>query len=165
MEPGQPSKDNRSGGSLLPAVLAALCVAWSASASAANDSALPCDYRIARDLQSLEVPLNELAIRAVDHEIAGAAAAGTESSTADSVAVPVLDLTPRVISMLDAVFDNRAQQTEELAAEETQPAGIENQVHDEPRKTAPVTLIERETELRGFQSQMYQEGYLQKPNN
>jgi hypothetical protein len=156
VESGQLSKGNRSGGTVLLAALAALSVAWSASATAANDdSALPCDYTVARDLQSLKVPINTLAIHAVDHEIIVAGAAVTKAPAADSIAAPVLDFSPRVASILDAVFDRRSQNTDVIDAEDTRPAGIENQAQDEPRKTAPVTLIEKETELRGFQRQMY----------
>ena len=68
---------------------------------------------------------------------------------------PVLDLTPRVANILNAVFESPSDVTPvgESAADPS--VTVENQSQDSQPKTAPVTSIDNEAEQRGFQSQMY----------
>ena len=109
VESRQPSREIHFDGRILFAAIAALSVSWSPAASAANESALPCNYKIAKNLQSLDVSVNEFTVSAIDHEIGASVSIVTpsfknKSSVEDAIVAPVLDLTPRVANILNAVF-------------------------------------------------------------
>lgn len=85
----------------LPVLATALLL--SATTHAASNAVLPC-AQVERDLQSLEVPVDALSAESVDHaqidtEIIDDQTAVTESAT------PILNLGPRVTSILREVFE------------------------------------------------------------
>jgi hypothetical protein len=126
-------------------VLAAALMA-SAAVHAASNSALPCD-QVGRDLQSLDVPVDGLAVDAVDHTPIDPARLDEALAATDS-ATPVLNLTPRVTNILRDIFGTTDQEltpetpsrpaTSPLAdideeSDEAEPAEAEIDTSDLPR--------------------------------
>lgn len=143
-----------------PATLAASAYfALVAAAFGANNPIAPCDH-VARDLQSLEVTVNDLSIDIdlvpgpVENSLADALEA---SSLPQDTTAPMLYLTPRVATILEAVFDSTA------TAPDSEPDGEEGEARDDlsndshgaQQKSAPVTVIDKDAFLPRFQRHMY----------
>jgi hypothetical protein len=87
---------------------ATLCAGWSASALSATTTEIECDSVI-RDLKRLEVSVEALSVRRVDHVSIGPDPSGIEllhvqDASSETVA-PFLYLTPRVATLLRDIFD------------------------------------------------------------
>ena len=137
----QPKRYVISGLSVLAAVLMS-----SATAHAASNSVVPCD-QVARELKSLEVPVNALPVDLVDHAPIDPDVL-YEPRTDTASATPVLNLTPRVTNILRDVFGATNEELVEetpsqpssspLAdsdadADDVEPADVENESSDLPR--------------------------------
>lgn len=137
------------------AVISLIGVSWSTTGIAASESNLPCDSKVARDLQSLAVEVGTLSATTVDHEIAAAdSVPASDSSSVDSTVAPRLDLTPRIVGILDTVFENG---TAAEVADESDPeaAATQDQVEKKQQKTAPLTSNDDGAEAQGFQIRMF----------
>lgn len=133
----------------LPLLVASLML--SATAHAASKSGVPCE-QVGRDLQSLEVPVDALAVEAVDHAPIDPEIIDAQSTASESVA-PVLNLGPRVTHILRDIFDLSA---EELLQESSQQPPS-SPLADSDQKTDTVEADDakvEEEELPRFQRQM-----------
>lgn len=139
---------------------------WSA-AFGATSFETDCD-EVSRDLQRLEITMDELEVDAVDHMAVTEDVVDRQSldttEAAVGAAAPVLYLTPRVATILREVFgtsvdDGTGQEANEAPAE--LPVAEESEADDvaaDPESaelTAPVTLIDQSEELPQFQRQMF----------
>ena len=133
-----------------------MCSAMAAAAVGATNSQVECD-RIGKDLQSFEIPINELTIDAVDHMAAGADTAlgdGLDAAVpVRATAAPVLVLTPRIAGILQDVFDSDSDAAASDDAEGAVPEATE--LAEPLEKMAPVTLIDEDDGISQFQRQMY----------
>lgn len=80
----------------------------SLNAFAASEKVIDCE-NMARNAESLDVPVQELSVNVVDHFPAATAESDETLDLASADAqnlAPVLLLTPRVAAMLDRVFDS-----------------------------------------------------------
>ena len=138
----------RSTCSSLPLIAAALMM--SATAQAATNAGVPCE-QVGRDLQSLDVAVNELAVEAVDHTAIDADIIDEESVVRESV-TPVLNLGPRVTNILRNVFDTT---TEELLQESSdQPSSPLAEADEEKDAVESHDATRDEPEISRFQRRM-----------
>jgi hypothetical protein len=137
---------------ILPGLpLLATALLLSATAHAASNAVVPCE-QVGRDLQSLEVPVDELAVEGVDHAPIDPEIIDAQTAMPESVA-PVLNLGPRVTNILRDVFD---MTTEELV-QETSEQPSSSPLADSDQKTDTVEPDDangEESELPRFQRQM-----------
>ena len=86
---------------------ATLCAGWSASALSATTTEIECDSL--KNLKSLEIPVEALSVRHVDHVSIGPDPSGIElldaQDASSETAAPFLYLTPRVATLLRDIFD------------------------------------------------------------
>jgi len=87
---------------------ATLCAGWSASALSATTTEIECDSVI-RDLKRLQVSVEALSVRHVDHvsiepDPSGIELLHAQDASSETVA-PFLYLTPRVATLLRDIFD------------------------------------------------------------
>jgi hypothetical protein len=126
----------------ISALAAALML--SAPAQAANNLVNPCD-QVGRDLQSLEVPVDELTVDVVDHATTDAVTLDEQAADADPVA-PILYLTPRVTNILRDVFGTTPEELPR--AEPEQPSS--SPVADSDEKSDTVEAASRLVALPFF---------------
>lgn len=133
----------------LPVFAAALLL--STASHAATNSVIPCE-QVGRNLQSLAVPVDEMAIDTVDHVPIDPELVDELPAVSESVA-PVLNLGPRVTNILRDVFGTT---TEELLQEDSeQPSSSPLADTDDNKDVSEVDdeTVE-ETQLPRFQRQM-----------
>ena len=135
--------------SCLPVLAAALLL--SATGHAANNGVFPCE-QVKRDLQSLEVPVDALTPKAVDHTPVDTEFSDEQPVRNESV-TPVLNLGPRVTNILRDVFD---MTIEELAQETAQRSSTSPLADTDLGSEAvePVEATSGKSELPRFQRQM-----------
>ena len=133
----------------ISALAAALML--SAPAQAANNLVNPCD-QVGRDLQSLEVPVDELTVDVVDHATTDAVTLDEQAADADPVA-PILYLTPRVTNILRDVFGTTPEELPR--AEPEQPSSSPVADSDEKSDTVEAAgAVDESNALSRFQQQM-----------
>lgn len=146
------------------ATIASLALLATTGAFAASKPLPPCD-KVARDLQSLNVTVSDLSVTsdpAPNHQetalndVGEVETSPIDGSSNEDSAAPILYLTPRVTTLLDTVFDNtfRAplapqESTEDVSKDSTNTPA--NAMH----KSAPVTVVEKDSVVPQFQRHMY----------
>ena len=107
MDLQNPTKGRKATAVLALAAAALVSATWSTAALGRTQTESECD-RMVRDLEALDKPAMELAVRAVDHVAiksdASALDASDLDSKADETATPLLRFAPRVSSALKDVF-------------------------------------------------------------
>ncbi len=133
----------------LPALAAALMLCT--TAQAASNAIIPCE-QVGRDLQSLDVPVNEFAIDGVDHapiepEIVEADARATEP------VAPILNLGSRLSSIVRDVFDATTDDVPQEDAEQQSVSPVADRVEKKDSSEAADSAGQKSTMPR-FQRQM-----------
>jgi hypothetical protein len=123
----------------------------SATGHAASNAVVPCE-QVGRDLQSLEVPIDELGVEAVDHAPIDPEIIDAQSAAPESVA-PILNLAPRVTNILRDVFDATTEELLQEASE--QPSSSPLAGSDQKTDTVePADADGHKAKLPRFQQQM-----------
>ena len=129
------------------------------NAFAASDKV--CDEASDRQMQGLEVPVQELAIDVVDYPGASANEAIDLSEINVEALPPLFSLTPRVASVIDQVFSSAAadEDSKPIPAQPASP--VADRVPAHPGITTPAshsvseTLEDDEFVIPGIQDQMF----------
>lgn len=123
----------------LPVLAAGLLLCH--STLAATGAASPCE-QVGRDLQSLEVPVNDIGVESVDH-VPLDSELDVESTSNKSIS-PVLNLGPRVSSIVRDIFESTDEETvteqtssSPLADSERQPEHAESDKASEESSELP----------------------------
>ncbi len=141
----------------------ALTTCWSSGAYSRTQSDVDC-AEVARNLQSLEIPVKSLSLETVDHvpmtTEAAAFDAGEPDITAADSAAPLLDLTPRAESALRDIFDDSRQAWEADTAVELSSSPIAEtedipDISELPKKAVQESQIDEDSDLPLLQRQMY----------
>lgn len=127
-------------------------------AQAARNPAAPCD-QVQEEMTSLKVRANDLAvgIDPADDNTDDVIAEPIESESFGTDApAPMLYLTPRVTSILEAVFDNH-KEVSAVDDVEQEPGERDSPTTESGKavKSAPVTVIDKEASVPRFQRHMY----------
>lgn len=133
----------------LPVLAAALML--SATAYAASNAVVPCE-QVGRDLQSLTIPVDELAVDAVDHAPIDPEIIDQQSAVTESVA-PVLNLRPRVTNILRDVFGTTAEELIQETSEQVSSSPLADS-DENTDAVEPDDATGDETEIPRFQQQM-----------
>lgn len=156
-------ESNCRGHSVAAIATLALCAAWSTSAHSRTPTDADCG-KAARDLKSLDVPAESLALTQVDHVPIPSASITLTKPDAESVAgekaTPLLDLTPRAESALRDIFDaDRKSDARPMPpAVSSSPIAETEELPDVselPDNVAPVAPLNQEIELPLLQRRMY----------
>ena len=134
------------------AVLLIVCV-FSVNSLAASNSLVECE-EMSQDSQNLDVSTQTLSAKKTDHILVPAADTAIESPELAELdtqsIVPILSLTPRVMSILDQVFESEEAMAEEM---EPEPSESESPVadyainHDESNVKEELQLLQIEDQM------------------
>jgi len=144
---------NASSPTVKTAVLLIACV-FSVNALAASNSLVECE-EMSQDSQNLDISTQTLSARKTDHILVPAANTANESlelAELDTQSItPILSLTPRVMSILDQVFESEEAVAEEMKPE---PSDSESPVADYVIKPDE-SSVKEELELLQIEDQMF----------
>jgi hypothetical protein len=141
----------------------AMCAGWSASAFAAATTSVECDD-MARDLKSLQIPVEALSVATVDHVSIEPISSDIEfldaESASNETAAPFLFLTPRVASVLRDIFEVSRELPDKEATTETpsSPVAESERIPDISElldQTDPASAADGEITLPRFQQRMF----------
>jgi hypothetical protein len=138
----------------------AMCAGWSASAFAAATTSVECDD-MARDLKSLQIPVEALSVATVDHVSIEPISSDIEfldaESASNETAAPFLFLTPRVASVLRDIFDV-SRDLEATSETPSSPVAESERIPDISElldQTDPASAADGEIILPRFQQRMF----------
>jgi len=145
------------------AATVALCAGWSTSALSATTTDIDCDT-VARDLRSLEIPVEAFSVSNVDHVSIEPNPSDIElldvQDASSETAAPFLFLTPRVASVLRDVFDVSRDVRDQRTSSETSssPVAESERIPDISElldQSDPSTVTDDEINLPLFQQRMF----------